>query len=164
MQPEPCTVADTVRALVDDDWPRSEAERAALFRKHRIEPTRPLENWPCWGGGIEGWGDTTSCWSRDGEDFVGVGWFLWADAPGALDAARELERLLVAAFGEGIARENGSELHWTEWTAGEAVVEMAIGPAEDPQVQVHIVHAEHASDDTLAECKPTATCCLPASG
>ena len=155
MNPSPAVVADTVARLLRDPWPADEAALDGWLTGHGIKPTEQVGPWPSWGTGISGWGDAHTCWALDGEEVVGVGWFLWPqDAAGELGA--ELLGLLTERFGEPTERCAGPAPCWWEWTDGDVVVEFATGTAEDARTQVHLVRKSHVEVGVLGECAPGA--------
>lgn len=141
MTPDPALVLDTVRSLVRDHWPSNEVERRTWFATHGIEPTQPVGDFPCWGTGIPGWGDTTTCWSAADERLLGVGWFLWDADPASLDAAERLRDGLDETFGPSHCRTNEGDHHWCEWRLGDTLVELTSGSRDEPQVQLHLTDA-----------------------
>lgn len=141
MIPDPALVLDTVRSLVSDAWPTTEPQRRGWFAAHGIEPTQPVGDYPCWGTGIPGWGDTTTCWSSDDERLLGVGWFLWDAQADAQAAADQLRARLDAVFGASTCRVNEGDHHWCEWRLGDTLIELTAGSRDEPQVQVHLTDA-----------------------
>ncbi len=93
MMPAVDTVVRTITDLVGDMWPRTEGERVAWFRLHRIEPAVEITALRHWGTGVPGWGEAQTFWQLYRGRLAGLGWMLFDG----------YERDLVMAWGRAAA-------------------------------------------------------------
>lgn len=158
VQPEPERVAALIASMVDSEWPTTEDDRRAWFASlglpvdgvadtgfdehdpHARHFTGPASgDWPATG------------WRVHRDAFVGVHWFLWADAEEThIRAAAEELRSLLAARWPAVDELTDARGGFTAlWQPGQAQVDMYYHtprplpgrpPAGDYVVQLHVDH------------------------